>query len=159
MAISKRNPNTILLHGGTIHDADHQDGISTHQAGVAITPGMLVEMYTNGTELNWRPHASADEQVSTFVALDRSENNLTIDTAIAIGDTVKVARLSPGDMFYGLIPSGQNISAGAFLQSNGDGKLKAAGATTATANVAKFRSEDTTGAVTADTRLRVTVIQ
>ena len=160
MSIAKRNPNTILLHGPAIKwDANQGDAVGTYLASAAITPGWLIEIHDNSSVAAWRPHGTASEQVSTAVALDRPENNDTIDTDFAIGDTVPAAWLSPGAVFYGVIPSGQDISPGELLQSNGDGKLKVASASTATANVAKFQSLDLTGAVTADTRLRVVVIQ
>jgi hypothetical protein len=151
MAITKKVPNTIHL-AGPMTKVDEQ------VAGVAITPGYLVEMYDDSDVLKWRPNASATEQATMAVALERVELNDTIDTAYAVGDAVKVGFLAPGSVFYGLIPSGQDIAVGELLQSNGDGLLKTATATTATANVARFQSLDDTGAVTANTRLRVQVI-
>lgn len=152
MSITKLNPRTIHLAGPKVV-VDHLT------AGGAITPGMLVEIYGDSGVLKWRAHASATEQVSAAVALEESELNLGITNAYASGERVKAAYLAPGSVFYGIIPSGQNISKGALLQSNGDGKLKAASATTAAANVAKFQALDGPGSVLVDTRLRVQVIQ
>lgn len=160
MSIAKLNPNTILLHGPSIlWDADQGDAVGTFRASAAITPGWIIELHDNTNVLAWRPHGTDSEQVSTAVALDRPENNDTIDDDYSIADTVKAAWLSPGAVFFGVIPSGQDIQVGEFLQSNGDGKLKTASATTATANVAKFQSLDAPGSVIVDTRLRVVVIQ
>lgn len=157
MAISKRTPRTILLAPSKdkVVLVDEEDFL----ASAAITPGMLVEMHDNSGATAWRPHDTDSEMVSVAVALDRPENNYTIDTDYAVGDMVPVAFLPPGAMFYGIIPSGQDISNAELLQSNGDGKLKAATATTATANTAKFQSLDNPGSVTVDTRIRVQVIQ
>jgi hypothetical protein len=152
MSITKLNPNTVHL-GGPAHL------VNDLAAGVATTPGMTVEMYSNGGVLEVRPTASATEQVTIAVALEQGELNKTVADVYAIGDLIKVAFLAPGSTFWALIPSGQNIAVGALLQSNGDGKLKVATATTADANVAKFQSLEASGAVTADTRIRVQVIQ
>lgn len=160
MSIAKVNPNTVLLHGPSIlWDADQGDAVGTYRASAVITPGMIIELHDNSGVAAWRPNASATEQVSLAVALDRPENNDTIDTDYEIGDTIKAAWLSPGAVIFALIPSGQDIAIVDYLQSNGDGKLKEATATTATANVAKFQSLDAPGSVTIDTRLRVVVIQ
>lgn len=160
MAITKINPRTIHLGGPlTVVAGDDSDGLGTHVASAAITPGMLVEQHADSGDLKWRPHGTDSEQVTLAVALNEPHLNHGIDTAYAIGDLVSVGFLGPGSVFYGIIPSGQDISVGEFLQSNGDGKLKTASATTATANVAKFQSLDAPGSVTADTRLRVQVIQ
>lgn len=160
MSISKLNPNTIWL-GGPVHEVAHDDadGLGTHKASAAITPGMLVEQHADSGELKWRPHDTDSEQVSLAVALNQPYLNKGIDDDYAIGDLVRVGWFAPGSTFYGIIPSGQDIAVGEYLQSNGDGKLKTASATTATANVAKFQSLDAPGAVVADTRIRVQVIQ
>lgn len=152
MSITKLNPNTIWL-GGPKHL------VNDLVAGVATTPGMIVEMYSDGGVLKIRPNASATEQATIAVALEQAEMNKTVDDAYAIGDLVIAAFLVPGSTFWALIPSGQNIAVGGLLQSNGDGKLKAATSTTAADNLAKFQALEASGAVTADTRLRVQVIQ
>lgn len=154
MALEKLNPRRIHLGGPLTKLDDFQ-----HEASAAITPGFLVELHDDSGETKVRPHDTDSEQVPMAVALDRPENNKEIDDDYAIGDAVKVGFLAPGSVFFGLIPSGQDISNGEYLQSNGDGKLKTASATTATANVAKFQSLDNPGSVTADTRIRALVIQ
>lgn len=151
MAITKLNPNTILL-AGTPRIVDE------YPASAAITPGELVELHNSGGELKWRPHASADEAITLAVALERSELNDTIATAYASGDAVKVAFLQPGDVFYGLLPSGQDINRAGLMQSNGDGQLKTASATTASGGVARFQALDNIGPITEQTRVRTQVI-
>ena len=152
MAITKLNPNTIHLAGPKVL-------VDDLVAGGAITPGFLVEMYDDSGANKWRANASATEICAVAVALDRPELNKGIDDAYAAGDLVAVAFLAPGSVFYGLIPSGQDIANGDLLQSNGDGKLKAATATTQDAALGRFQALDNPGSVTADTRLRVQVIQ
>lgn len=152
MAISKRNPRTIFLSGPPAHLENE------YHAGVAITPGMLVELYDDGGVTKVRPNSSATEFVEKAVAIEQGELNKGIDDVYAIGDLVKVAYLRPGDQFYGLIPSGQDIATLELLQSNGDGKLKAATATTADANLGLFRAMDRPGDVNVDTRVRAEVL-
>jgi hypothetical protein len=152
MSITKINPRTIHLAG----PCTKVDDIA---AGGAVTPGMLVEVYDDSGTNKWRANASATEIAALAVALDRPELNDGIDDAYAADDLCKVGFLAPGSVFYGLIPSGQDISNGALLQSNGDGKLKAATATTQSAGLGRFQSLDNVGAVVVDTRLRIQVIQ
>lgn len=142
----KRAPNTIHLAGPITY-------VNDIVAIETITPGMLVEYHDDSGTLKWGVHDSADEPVHRAVALEQIEFNKGIDDAYAAGDLVKVGVLVPGSQFYGIIPSGQNITQGARLQSNGDGKLKAA----ATGEVA-FVAVESPGAVTADTRIRVEVL-
>jgi hypothetical protein len=152
MAISKRNPRTILLSGPAKHIENE------YHAGGEITPGMLVELYNDSGTTKVRVNQSATEIVERAVALEQGELNKTISDVYATGDLVKVAYLDTGDIFYGLIPSGQDIATLELLQSNGDGKLKAATATTASANLGLFRALDRPGSVTVDTRVRVEVL-
>lgn len=153
MALTRLNPRRVHL-GGPLTKVDDFD----YEAGGAITPGMLAEFYDDSGETKVRANSSATEIPTLAVALDRAELNKEITDAYAAGDVVPVGFMAPGTVFYGLIPSGQNISNGELLQSNGDGKLKSATATTADAMLARFQSLDNPGAVTADTRIRVQVI-
>lgn len=153
MAYAKNPPNKIDLAGEFFIDSN-----SDCNCGVAATPGMLAEMYDNSGVNAYRPHASADEAFTLAVFLSSPESNLGIDSVIAVGETPKVGFMYPGCIFYGIVPSGQNISNAEFLQSNGDGKLKASAATTAAGGRARLQSLDNLGLVAADTRCRVQVI-
>ena len=152
MAITKRAPTSIVVFGDCSHP------VNDLAAGEDITPGHLVEMYDDGGVNKWRKHATSTEQVTLAVALEQGEMNKGIDYVYAAGDLCKVWFLKPGDVWYGIIPSGQTVANSAFLQSNGGGTAKAATATTAAANVARFQSLDNLGAVNALTRCRIQVI-
>lgn len=158
MAIAKHNPNTIRLSG----DAGFDDGslINDIPAGVAtIRPGMLIEMYSKSGVNAFRPNSSATNMPALLVALEQVEFNLGVDALYNTNDLVQAWNMESGNTFWGLIPSGQNIATADYLQSNGDGTLKAATAATAAANVARFQAlESSGGAVTVLTRLRVQVI-
>lgn len=148
MAITPLAPNTIFLGGEKVL-------IDEFVAIEAITPGMVCEYHNDSGELKWGVHDSEDDPCQAFVLLDQPYANKGIDDAVAADDLVPVAHLYPGASFYGIIPSGQNISPGALLQSNGDGKLKALDS-----GVARFVAlESSGGAVTVDTRLRVEVVE
>lgn len=153
MSITERDPGTIWLGGPCITP------VHTYPASEAITPGQLIHLFLSGGVLKWRKHNAAADIQPAFVALEQSEMNLGIEDAYAAGDLVKAAALGPGCTFYGLIPSGQDIALGDYLQSNGDGYMKEATATTAAANVARFQSLTAAGAVVAATRVRVQVVQ
>lgn len=155
MAIAKTPPNTILLGGGLPGGDGALTKDNEHVASAAITPGMLIEL---DADLKYKPHASATEMQSVIVALEQTIHDKGIDDAYAINDLVLAAHLRKGSSFNAIVPSGQDITKGDRLQSNGDGKLKEATATTAAANVAVFQALETIGAVTADTRLRTLVL-
>lgn len=150
MALQHRDPNTIHL-GGDITK------LNEWIAGVQITPGMLIEFYDNGTMM-LRPHASATEIPGSTFALEKIIHNKTVDDVYPSGELVYAATFHRGSSVWALIPSGQNISAGELLQSNGNGMLKSATATTAAAGLAKFQALEDLGAITVTTRCRVAVL-
>ncbi len=150
MAITKRPPNTIAISPSQIPAERIRNDLA---AAESITPGMLVQLHDDSGALKWGVHDSADDPAARAVALDEIELNHGVDTAYAAGDLVKVGYLYPGDRFYGVIPSGQDITQGALLQSNGDGKLKAY-----TSGPGGFVAASSPGSVTQDTRLYVEVL-
>lgn len=154
MSVTYQVPRTIIL-------ASHPDLVIVGDlvASAAITPGMLVEKFSDAGVLKVRANSSATEIPEMSVLLNNPERNQGIDDAVAALDLVDVWMLQVGDVFYGIVPSGQNIAVGDLLQSNGDGKLKEATASTSDANLGKFRSLSALGAVTSDTRCRVERIQ
>lgn len=152
MAVTARDPNTVHLGGDITR-------LNEHSAGVAITPGMLIEFYDDSGKMKLRPHASATEYPSTIFATEKLMHNKGVDDVYAINDLVAAVQGHKGSSWWALVPSGQNIVAGALLQSNGDGMFKAATATTAAANVAQFQAlESTGGAITVTARLRIQVL-
>lgn len=150
MALSRRNPNTIAIRPSQL-PANRID--CTLPAIEQITPGMLVELHDDSGTLKWGVHDSANEPVARAVALDQIEFNKGVDDVYAAGDLVKVGYFEPGDRFWGLIPSGQNITQGALLQSNGDGRFKAYAT-----GPGGFVAASSPGAVTEDTRVWVEVL-
>lgn len=154
MAVTLRNPNTIYLGGGDGPGGESGCTYINDKVAVeTIKPGMILELHDDGGVPAWGVHDTADDPVSVVVALEQPFMNQGIDDNYSDGDLVLAGALRPGAMFYGIVPSGQDINIGDRLQSNGDGKLKAAAG-----GSIRFVSHTDTGAVTADTRLRVEVL-
>jgi hypothetical protein len=130
----------IKLLGEPIQNEDDK-------AAAAITPGHLVDFDGSG---NLVKHATAGGFCQLAVALEREEMGNGIDVDYAIGDTVKVGVFPRGTRFLGFIASGQNITKGNMMESAGNGTFRVFGSGTRLA-----RSLDTTGAVTALTRIRL----
>lgn len=159
MARPNFDPDTILLSSArkpVILNTD-RDAIASE----AATPGMLMESHRpSATLYRWRKNASATDLAQIAVLLEGRfvGQNTGVDVACAAEDLVPIALLGAGDVFWGLIPSGQTVNYDTRLQSNADGNLKVATADTADAGVARLKSLDELGAVTVTTRCRVEVI-
>lgn len=157
MAIANADPRNIFL-AGISHLSPNQ--MTTDLASIeAIKPGYLVEGTDAGSGVNgWKKNSSDTEQVEMSVALNRPYLNVSFDTVIPLGEVMEVVHVRAGDKLLMWIPSGQTITNGELLQSAGTGLLITASATTAGANLAKFRAIDNPGAVTVETSIRVRVI-
>jgi hypothetical protein len=147
MAITKRDPNTILLGGDWTL-------VNDIAASEAITPGMLVELGTSAGVNRWKKHATAAAACHA-VAKDMPMLNKGIDDNCAIGDLIEVIEGKPGATFYGLIASGANIAFGALLESAGNGKLRA---WTASPMPLRALEAVNNSAGPADARIRVEVL-
>lgn len=117
MSITKQNPRTIWLGG-------RKTEINDLPASASITPGMVTERFNNSGTLSCRAHSTSAGYGICMVALQPSMLNKGIDDAYSAGDLVENAVLDRGASAYVLLASGQNITQGAFLESNGDGTLK-----------------------------------
>lgn len=113
----------------TIKIKKYSDVIEEHKASGAITPGMLVIMHS-ATEVKAH-NVSAGNAIPMFALEDELQGN-GIDTDYANGAPVQVWIPYRGDIVNGILASGQNVTAGTLLTSDGAGRLKAyAGATSA----------------------------
>lgn len=147
MAITRENPRTIFL--------GHSFDIEDHNASAAITPGMLIERFSDSGTLKLRAHSTAAGYGTRMFALDRPELNAAYTTAYAAGDLVKYIVAPAGALIYALIPSGHGIAAGAFLESNGDGYLRAYGSGV---RIAQAMEAVSNGAGLTPARCRVEVV-
>ena len=163
MTLTLRNPNAIMLSDpSTYIRVGSHDGsaIIGYRAGAAFTPGHLVELYNVSNENKWRKNASVTEIAAHSIALDKPDevDNTGIEDAYAANENVEAAYLRPGAVFYGIVASGQDITNGELLMSDGTGMLRTAAATTQIAGDGWMQSLDNLGSVAADTRCRVLVI-
>jgi hypothetical protein len=145
---------------GKVHIAGDVERIGDFPAGEDnILPGHQVESFrdTDGAQ-KWRKQATDSAMQSAFIALEMV--NFGPDKPYMKDDNMIVARFQPGSIFWGFIPSGQDIAVSEHLQSNGGGTgmFKAASAETAAANVAKFRAHEEKGLVLATTRIAIEVL-
>jgi hypothetical protein len=138
--MSKAKSSAVILQGLPIYNEDGAAGET------GILPGMLV----SGVTTIIKHGVATGAHMRTF-ALEREEMGKGIEDAYDLGDTVKVGAFAPGDVVNAIIPSGQNISAGDSLASDGTGKLRES-----STNPVGY-SLDTLGAITADTRCRVRI--
>jgi hypothetical protein len=146
MSITRYNPNTVFLGGDRTQ-------INDLAVSEAVTPGHLVERFNNAGVTRWRKHATAAGATAMAVATEQSMLNLGPDDAYAANDLAEVSVLHKGATAWMFIASGQNITFGQKLESAGNGTLRALAA-----GVALATSLENTGAVTAQTRLRVEAI-
>ncbi len=154
MALAKLPPNTILLTGRErAYIIDKWPVIDT-----GAKPGHFVEKFNSGGTLAWRKVTSATNIPSKYILLEDDLHNKGLDDAYNSGDFPAVACLEVGMVVWALLPSGQDVTNGDYLQQNGDGTVKEATAVTAAANVAHYQALETLGAVTELTRLRLEIV-
>ena len=107
----------------TIKRKKYVDIVEEYTAAGTITPGMLIEMNAATTV---RAHSTQNGNVLPMVALEDELQGNGITTDYTTGNKVQCWIPTRGDIGYCILAQGQNVSAGAFLASNGDGRLKAA---------------------------------
>lgn len=115
-----RNPNTIHLAG-------EYQLVNTIKGKGTIAPGSQLEYYNDSGELKFRVHSTADAPSQAIIALEKGEQNATIADAYTDGELINAAVAHSGSTWWMYVPSGQNLSPAALLQSDGAGGLKALG--------------------------------
>lgn len=109
---------TILLSDTAVNGPQHEA-----KAAATITPGMLVEIDSNGELI---PHGTSGQEGQAAVAIENDLTGRGIDDDYSSGDQVRYHVLPDGARFNGIILDGEDIAVGDALASNGDGKLKEA---------------------------------
>ena len=110
----------------TVKVKKYSDVIEEYQAGAAITPGMLVEIYNVSGTAKVRKHASKDTFAMPMFALEDELQGRGIDTDYSANDQVQVWIPYRGDIVYALLLDDQTIVKGDLLVSAGNGFLKKA---------------------------------
>jgi hypothetical protein len=118
-----------------------------------VTPGMMLEYATATTVL---PHSTAGALPAPLMfAVEMSVDGRGIDDKYdEAGEAVPHQTGLPGEEFYALLATGQNIAAGALLTSDGAGCFKANNGTA----VARALESVNNSAGTAPARIRVEVL-
>lgn len=111
----KAKPTRIQLIG--------EGRLEEGRAGVAIKPGMLVMIGTNGQVF---PHNAPGAVAERAFALEDALRGKGIGDDYAAGDLVAYGVQVPGDVVYAWLGSSEVTTTGSFLTSNGDGTLKIA---------------------------------
>lgn len=106
----------------TIKVKKYSDVIEEITAAGTITPGMLVELDSNGEV---KAHSGEGEAVLPMFALEDELQGNSIDNDYSEDDKVQVWIPYRGDNVYGLLAQGEDVAIGELLVSNGDGCLKA----------------------------------
>jgi hypothetical protein len=147
MAITKYPPNTIWLGG-------KRTEVNDLAASEAVTPGMLVERFSSAGTPKFRKHSTAGGKATASIATDMNMLNKGVDDVCAVGDLIEVSIGDKGSNWWMLLASGENVAAGDFLESKGDGTLRKF-----VAGVALFQSledkNNTAGPATARVRAEV----
>jgi hypothetical protein len=117
MAITKYPPNTIWLGG-------KRTEIGDLAASEAITPGMLVERFSSAGTPKWRKQVTASAAVAAAIATDMNMLNKTVDDVCNVNDLIEVSIGDKGSNWWMLVPSGENLAAGDYMESAGAGLIR-----------------------------------
>jgi hypothetical protein len=91
-------------------------------AASTIYPGMLIEPASATTV---QAHSTEGGNAGADFAIEDALQGNDIDDAYSADDQVRVWHAQPGDQVLACLADGENVSAGDYLQSKGDGTLEA----------------------------------
>lgn len=128
------NAHNIILRGDAITRREDK-------GGATITPGMVLA-FSGG---NLIPHGTSGA-ISRKIALEQNFVGKGVTDTFASGERVPYADCSPGTVVWAHLASGQNVSRGAALMSNGAGFLTAATSNPGTNSVIAEADEDANAA-------------
>lgn len=119
-------PNVTILRGS---DYTRREDPSSE----AITPGHLVEIASGAL----RKHATSGGAAAALFAIEADYIGNETTDAFASGDRVPYVAAGKGTVVWAHLASGQNVSRGAALMSNGVGALTAYSGTDEATQVAR----------------------
>lgn len=108
----------------TIKIKKYSDIVIERDANAAIIPGSLVELISTNKV---QKHATAAGKHSFMFALEDELQGKGINDNYAAGDKVQVWVAGRGDIVNALLQDEANITIGTYLESAGEGRLKAFG--------------------------------
>lgn len=106
----------------TIKIKSYQDVYEEYDAVAALSPGHLVELTSAGKV---QKHATQGGNALPMFAIEDALQGKGILDDFAADDKVRVWIPGRGDIVYALLADEQDVAIGAFLESNGDGTLRA----------------------------------
>ena len=106
----------------TIKIKKYSDNIDERDAASAITPGMLIELDSNGKV---QAHANAGQNAFPLFALEDELQGNSIDDDYAADNKVQCWIPYRGDEVNAIVADGNTISIGDQLESDGNGYLQA----------------------------------
>lgn len=109
--------NTVLLEGS------FRPLKQSVKAGVAITPGHIIEEYNDSGTSKVRPDTNRNAGGLFYVALEDALIGRTIDDEFAIGETVRYTQSTPGKVFNMLLAIGENVTKHDPILRYGDGTV------------------------------------
>ena len=145
---SSTEPKQIILRG----DPPISEAIAV--AASNVKPGYMIEVTSAGA-VRAEQSASLDKLPATF-AIEAGYIGGDIDDVYADGQTVTYAHCRSGDRIYAWLDDNIAITAGAFLQSAGNGALKADDTGMAIARA--LETVTTVGGAVAFGRIRVEIL-
>lgn len=86
-----------------------------------IKPGMLLELDSDG---DVKKHDDEDGNAAPLFALEDELQGKGIEETYDAEESVFVWVCVPGEQVYAILKNGENVNAGAYLASKGDGTLK-----------------------------------
>lgn len=92
------------------------------EAGGTITPGDLLNLNSSAAVIR---HATAGRAHARMVAVENDIGGDEITDDYASGEIVQVNACRPGDTVFMRLDTAQTITIGEFLESSGDGSLRA----------------------------------
>ncbi len=117
----------------------------------AFFPGSLVEL-TSADKV--QKHSTQNGVVApAMFALEDANQGKTIDDAYATTGIASVWIPQKGDVVYGILADGQNVSVGSLMGSNGDGTMKIHTANIVAISLEALDLSDSSGAETEDSAL------
>lgn len=143
----------------------HLLGNGRHEEAVAagaITPGMLLKASSTLDDANPPKskvvaHDVAGGYAEAMFAVEDALQGRTIADAYSSGELVQIVMAEKGDVVLAWLNSGENVAAGDFLVSNGDGMLqKLAGSELPVA--VSLQTMNLSDSNDPDTRIRVRIL-
>lgn len=149
------NPSKILLKG--------EPNRKERDAGGAITPGHMLQLDADG---DVTVHGTAGGNTPGWFAEENDIAGDDLNHAYVTGEVTQIHAARPGDELYIYLAAGQNVIIGTYLESNGDGTLKAADETGDSAGLERTNSivamaleaVDLSASAAVDTRMKVAIV-